>query len=99
MDNAYVTWKGVTLANNSAAFSVFDLWFGDAWIEGADVMGNHVQAGSVWNFESFRGKFQEVSWCGRGQGWQSRCGWHIVMHVPHHKLGMPVVTDNAAPTT
>jgi hypothetical protein len=61
MDNAYVTWRGVTLANNSAAFSVFDLWFGDAWIEGADVMGNHVQAGSVWNFESFRGRFQEVS--------------------------------------
>lgn len=63
MDNAYVTWKDVTLVNNSAAFSVFDLWFGDAWIEQADVIGNQVQSGSIWNFESFRGRFENVSRC------------------------------------
>jgi hypothetical protein len=60
MDNAYMTWRDVTLANNSAAFSVFDLWFGDAWIDGAQVVGNQVQSGSILNFESFRGSFQQV---------------------------------------
>lgn len=48
------------LVNNSAAFSVFDLWFGDAWIDGSEVIGNQVQTGSIWNFESFRGNFQQV---------------------------------------
>ncbi len=61
MDNAYVTWRDVSLTNNSAAFSVFDLWFGDAWIEQAEVIGNQVQSGSIWNFESFRGRFNDVS--------------------------------------
>jgi hypothetical protein len=61
MDNAYVTWKEVGLFNNSAAFSVFDLWFGDAWIEYTRVIGNQVQSGSIWNFESFRGRFNNVS--------------------------------------
>lgn len=55
-----MTWRDVTLANNSAAFSVFDLWFGDAWIDGAQVVGNQVQSGSILNFESFRGSFQQV---------------------------------------
>lgn len=60
MDNAYITWHDVSLANNSAALSVFDLWFGDAWVNGARVLGNQVQGGSVLNFESFRGRFQQV---------------------------------------
>lgn len=55
-----VTWRDVTLSSNEAALSVFDLWFGDAWIEGARVIGNQVAAGSIWNFESFRGRFQQV---------------------------------------
>jgi len=60
MDNAYVTWRNVSLTSNKAALSVFDLWFGDAWVDGARVVGNQVQAGSIWNFESFRGRFQQV---------------------------------------
>jgi hypothetical protein len=60
MDNAFVTWRDVTLSSNEAALSVFDLWFGDAWIDGARVIGNEVPGGGIWNFESFRGRFQQV---------------------------------------
>lgn len=60
LDNAYMTWRDVNIVNNSAAFSVFDLWFGDAWIDGAQIVSNQVQSGSILNFESFRGNFQQV---------------------------------------
>jgi hypothetical protein len=63
LDNAFVTLRDVTLSANEAALSVFDLWFGDAWIDGARLVGNEVSDGGIMNFESFRGHFQEVRLC------------------------------------
>jgi hypothetical protein len=63
IDNSYVVFKQFDMSYNNARNSVFDLWYSDLWMTKVVVLGNKVEVGSVLDFESFRGTFDQVGAC------------------------------------
>eukprot|EP00775_Hariotina_reticulata_P009566 gene9566-9729_t len=60
IDNTYLVMKGFNMSYNSARNSAFDLWYSDVWVTASVVVKNKVQLGSVLDFESCRGTFDQV---------------------------------------